>query len=152
MLGLFGTVAPKTVENFRALCACDKGTGKLSGKPLCYKGTKIHRIMPSFLIQGGDITHGTGVGGESIYGGHFEDETFEVKHNKKLLLSMANHGPDSNGSQFFINTVKVSWLDKKNVVFGMVLDGEDVIRKLEKLGSYSGKPSKEVIIKGSGEL
>mmetsp|Transcript_11990 Transcript_11990/g.25381 ORF Transcript_11990/g.25381 Transcript_11990/m.25381 type:complete len:236 (+) Transcript_11990:79-786(+) len=152
VLGLFGTVAPKTVENFRGLCACNKGVGKLSGKPLCYKGSRIHRILPNFIIQGGDITHGNGTGGESIYGGHFEDETFEVKHNKKLLLSMANHGPNSNGSQFFINTAKVSWLDKKNVVFGMVLEGDDVIKTLDTLGSYSGKPTAEVIIKDSGVL
>jgi len=152
VLGLFGTVAPKTVENFRGLCACNKGVGKLSGKPLCYKGSRIHRILPNFIIQGGDITHGNGTGGESIYGGHFEDETFEVKHNKKLLLSMANHGPNSNGSQFFINTAKVSWLDKKNVVFGMVLEGDDVIKALDTLGSYSGKPTAEVIIKDSGVL
>ena len=108
--------------------------------------------MPNFIIQGGDITHGDGTGGESIYGGHFEDETFEVKHNKRLLLSMANHGPNSNGSQFFINTVKVSWLDKKNVVFGTVFDGEEVIKTLNGLGSYSGKPTADIVIKDSGVL
>ena len=109
--------------------------------------------VPNFLVQGGDITHGDGTGGESIYGGHFEDETHEVKHNKRLLLSMANHGKrDTNGSQFFINTVKVSWLDKKNVVFGTVLEGEKVIHSMEKLGTYSGTPTKKITIVDAGEI
>eukprot|EP00567_Pseudictyota_dubia_P007347 CAMPEP_0197434922 /NCGR_PEP_ID=MMETSP1175-20131217/2576_1 /TAXON_ID=1003142 /ORGANISM="Triceratium dubium, Strain CCMP147" /LENGTH=226 /DNA_ID=CAMNT_0042963797 /DNA_START=166 /DNA_END=846 /DNA_ORIENTATION=+ len=152
VLGLFGEVAPKTAENFRALCACDKGKGKLSKKPLCYKGTKFHRIIPNFMIQGGDFTHGNGVGGESIYGGNFNDESFEVKHNKKFLLSMANTGPDSNGSQFFINTVKTSWLDKLNVAFGMVLDGEEVVKAIEHQGTNGGSPRAVVTITDSGEL
>jgi len=152
IIGLFGKVAPITVDNFIGLCKCNKGIGKLSGKPLCYKGTKIHRIMPNFMIQSGDFTHGNGVGGESIYGGRFKDETFELKHNKRHLVSMANHGPNSNGSQFFINTVKTSWLDNKNVVFGMVLEGFDIVDKLERLGTNSGIPRSEVIISDCGEV
>mmetsp|Transcript_18753 Transcript_18753/g.30777 ORF Transcript_18753/g.30777 Transcript_18753/m.30777 type:complete len:232 (-) Transcript_18753:684-1379(-) len=150
--GLFGKVAPKTVENFRSLCACDKGNGKISGKPLCYKGSKFHRIIPSFMIQGGDITEGNGVGGESIYGGYFEDETFEVLHNKLYLLNMANKGPDTNGSQFFINTVKTSWLDNKNVVFGMVLSGHKLVDQIELVGTNGGEPMVEVVIESSGVL
>ena len=105
------------------------------------------------MVQGGDITHGDGTGGESIYGGYFEDETNEVKHNKRLLLSMANHGKrDTNGSQFYINTVKVSWLDNKDVVFGTVLEGEKVIHSMEKLGTYSGTPTKKITIVDAGEM
>ena len=105
------------------------------------------------MVQGGDITHGDGTGGESIYGGYFEDETNEVKHNKRLLLSMANHGKrDTNGSQFYINTVKVSWLDNKDVVFGTVLEGENVIHSMEKLGTYSGTPTKKITIVDAGEI
>lgn len=152
VLGLFGEVAPKTSENFRALCVCDSGDGKLSGEPLCYKGTRFHRAIPNFMVQGGDFTHGNGVGGESIYGGKFEDETFEVKLNKRFLLSMANHGPNSNGSQFFINTVKTSWLDKTHVTFGMVLEGEDVVKKIERQGTYGGETRRTITVKDSGEL
>uniref|UniRef100_A0A7S4MW91 Peptidyl-prolyl cis-trans isomerase n=1 Tax=Odontella aurita TaxID=265563 RepID=A0A7S4MW91_9STRA len=152
ILGLFGEVAPKTTENFRALCACDKGKGKLSEKPLCYKGSDFHRIIPNFMIQAGDFTHGNGVGGESIYGGKFDDETFQVKHNKKFMLSMANSGPNSNGSQFFINTVKTSWLDKTNVAFGLVLDGEEVVKRIERRGTNGGTPQLRVRIIDSGEL
>lgn len=152
ILGLFGKVAPKTVENFRSLCLCDKGNGIVSGKPLCYKGSKFHRIIPNFIIQGGDITDDNGVGGESIYGGYFEDETFEVLHNKLYLLNMANKGPDTNGSQFFINTVKTSWLDNKNVVFGVVLSGFEVVNQIDVVGSNGGEPKVDVVIKSSGEL
>ncbi|KAL7443455.1 hypothetical protein ACHAXM_012116 [Skeletonema potamos] len=151
-LGLFGKVAPKSVENFRSLCACDKGKGKISGKPLCYKGSKFHRIIPNFMIQGGDITEGNGAGGESIYGGYFEDETFEILHDKLYLLNSANKGPDTNGSQFFINTVKTSWLDNKNVVFGMVLKGFEVVDKIELVGTNGGKPEVDVVITSSGVL
>ena len=103
-------------------------------------------------IQGGDTTHGNGQGGESIYGGKFADETFEVKHNKPLLLSMANHGPNSNGSQFFINTVKTSWLDRENVVFGMVLLGQDIVKAVEEYGTNIGEPTGIITISDSGEL
>ena len=108
--------------------------------------------VPNFAIQGGDITHQTGVGGESIYGDKFEDETFEVLHNRRYTLSMANAGPNTNGSQFFINTVKTSWLDGKNVAFGTVVDGTDVVDELEHLGTNSGKTRKKVVIKDSGVM
>jgi len=152
VIGLFGTVVPRTVENFRSLCNCNKGLGKLSRKPLCYRGTKIHRVVPNLLIQGGDFSHGNGKGGESIWGGKFEDESFDVPHNKRYLVSMANSGPNSNGSQFFINTVKTSWLDEANVVFGMVLEGTAVVDEIEKLGSNSGTPRGSVVIRDSGEI
>lgn len=152
ILGLFGQIAPKTVENFRALCACDKGKGKMSGKQLCYKGSRIHRIMPNFMIQGGDITHGNGVGGESIYGGTFDDEIFHLNYSKRMLLSMANHGPNTNGSQFFINTVKTRWLDNKNVAFGTVLEGQEIVEEIQEFGTLAGEPQKEITISDSGEL
>jgi peptidylprolyl isomerase len=151
VLGLFGNVAPKTVENFYSLCKCDKGLGKYSHKPLCYKNTYFHRIIPNFIVQGGDITH-SGTGGESIYGGKFDDESFEIRHNKRYLLSMANSGRNNNGSQFYINTVKTSWLDGKNVVFGMVIDGFHVVDSLETLGTNSGTPSAKTVIMDSGVL
>ena len=151
VMGLYGKSVPKTAENFRALCTGEKGTGK-SGKPLHYKGSKFHRVIPQFMIQGGDFTHGTGVGGESIYGAKFDDENFKLKHTGPYVLSMANSGPNTNGSQFFITTVKTSWLDGRHVVFGKVIEGEDVVKKLETMGSQSGTPSGVLEIADSGEL
>mmetsp|Transcript_25951 Transcript_25951/g.59740 ORF Transcript_25951/g.59740 Transcript_25951/m.59740 type:complete len:195 (-) Transcript_25951:226-810(-) len=151
VFGLFGDVVPKTAENFRALCTGEKGTGKM-GKPLHYKGSKFHRVITSFMIQGGDFTSGDGRGGESIYGSKFKDENFDLKHTKPYLLSMANAGPNTNGSQFFVTTVVTSWLDGKHVVFGEVLEGSEIIKEVEANGSQSGKTKVPITIVDSGEL
>lgn len=149
--GLYGGDVPKTVENFRALCTGEKGMGE-SGKPLHYKGSGFHRVIPQFMLQGGDFTLGNGRGGESIYGAKFADENFKHKHDKPFLLSMANSGKNTNGSQFFITTVKTPWLDGKHVVFGEVTKGESLVRLIEKYGSASGKTKKTITIIDSGEL
>ncbi|XVE48872.1 hypothetical protein DITRI_Ditri01bG0036800 [Diplodiscus trichospermus] len=152
LIGLYGQVVPKTVENFRALCTGEKGK-VANGKALLYKGTPFHRIVSGFMIQGGDIIHGDGRGSESIYGGTFPDESFKIKHSHAGVVSMANPGPDSNGSQFFITTVKTSWLDGEHVVFGKVIQGMDIVYMIEGgAGTYSGKPRKKVIIADSGEI
>jgi peptidylprolyl isomerase len=148
---LFADVVPKTAENFRALCTGEKGTG-ISGKPLHYKGSGFHRIIQQFMCQGGDFTRGNGTGGESIYGEKFKDENFTLKHTEPGLLSMANAGPHTNGSQFFITTVVTPWLDGKHVVFGKVVEGLDVVKKMEAAGSRSGTTSQPVAIEDSGEL
>ena len=148
---LFADVVPKTAENFRALCTGEKGSGR-SGVPLSYKGSSFHRIIPDFMCQGGDFTAGNGTGGESIYGMKFEDENFQHKHTKGGLLSMANAGPNTNGSQFFITTAVTPWLDGKHVVFGEVCEGLAVLQAIETRGSRSGKPSATVVIADCGEL
>ena len=150
-MGLFGNAVPKTVENFRALCTGEKGMGK-EGKPLHYKGSKFHRVITEFMCQGGDFTAGNGTGGESIYGSKFNDENFIKKHNKPGLLSMANAGPNTNGSQFFITTVVTSWLDGKHTVFGEVSKGMDVVKACEAVGSPSGSTKKPCVIANCGQL
>ncbi|KAI9818655.1 MAG: peptidyl-prolyl cis-trans isomerase cpr6 [Phylliscum demangeonii] len=142
---------PKTAENFRALCTGEKGTGK-GGKPLHYKGSVFHRVIKGFMIQGGDFTAANGTGGESIYGEKFEDENFKIKHEKPFLLSMANAGPGTNGSQFFVTTVPTPHLDDKHVVFGEVVSGKSVVRKIENLPTQNDKPHKEVKIRECGQL
>ena len=148
---LFADVVPKTAENFRALCTGEKGEGQ-SGKPLHFKGSGFHRIIPNFMCQGGDFTNANGTGGESIYGSKFADENFDLKHEGEGILSMANAGPNTNGSQFFICTVQTDWLNGKHVVFGKVTGGMDVVRKMEAVGSQGGATSAPVVIADCGEL
>ncbi|KAL4799789.1 cyclophilin-like domain-containing protein [Aspergillus venezuelensis] len=148
---LFNDVVPKTAENFRALCTGEKGVGK-QGKPLHFKGSIFHRVIKQFMIQGGDFTAFNGTGGESIYGEKFPDENFELKHDRPFLLSMANSGPGTNGSQFFVTTVSTPHLDGKHVVFGEVLNGKSVVRKVENMSTQADKPTQDVTIVDCGEL
>merc|ERR1712178_289252 len=151
VMELRADVAPKTAENFRALCTGEKGTGK-EGKALHFKGSAFHRVINDFMCQGGDFTRGNGTGGESIYGAKFADENFQLKHTGAGILSMANAGPNTNGSQFFLCTVKTDWLDGKHCVFGSVVEGMDVVKKIEAVGSQSAKTSKPVAIADCGQL
>lgn len=141
---LYKDVVPLTAENFRCLCTHEKGFG--------FKKSGFHRIIPGFMCQGGDITNHNGTGGRSIYGKKFDDENFELKHTGPGMLSMANSGPNTNSSQFFLTTAKADWLDGKHVVFGQVISGMEVVKKMEAYGSSSGKVSKKVEISNSGEL
>ena len=150
---VFGLSAqtPETSENFRALCTGEKGKGK-TGKKLHYLGSIFHRIIPGFMAQGGDFVRKNGTGGESIYGLKFEDENFDLKHNKPGILTMANSGRDTNNSQFYITFVSCPWLDGKHVVFGEILEGIELLKVLESHGSETGKPKAEIMVTGCGEI
>ncbi|CAG5988921.1 unnamed protein product [Menidia menidia] len=152
VMELFTDITPKTAENFRALCTGEKGLGKSTGKPLHFKGCPFHRIIKKFMIQGGDFSNHNGTGGESIYGEKFEDENFHYMHDKVGFLSMANAGPDTNGSQFFITTVPTPHLDGKHVVFGQVLKGFGIVKMLESIETEEDAPVKPCVIADCGEF
>lgn len=150
---LFKNIVPRTCENFRQLCTGEAGRGKLSGKLLSFKGSIFHRVIKDFMMQGGDFTNFNGTGGESIYGTKFHDENFKIRHTTQGLLSMANSGPNTNGSQFFITFAPTNWLDNKHVVFGKVEDGYPICKKIENLPKGANdKPLKKVTIVDCGEV
>jgi len=141
---LYDEVVPRTARNFRELATGQNGFG--------YAGSGFHRVIPQFMLQGGDFTRHNGTGGKSIYGEKFADENFSIRHEKPGLLSMANAGPNTNGSQFFITTVVTGWLDGKHCVFGEVIEGFDLVKKIESLGSQSGTPRTTITIANSGTV